>query len=114
MDETVITDEQAEQLGGKLWEKGGMRRFYLNWPELIGLDVSYYNTGNISRARLNGERITNSEAYRMGAAKGRNDEGRGTAGKAWIADGKVHVHDMNERAEKLVREAVAAKLAELS
>ena len=63
----ILTDA-----GGKLWEKsinnGMLRRIYFNADlvvEFIGLSVSRYNTGNISGATLNGEKISNSEAGRI-------------------------------------------------
>ena len=49
--------------GGKLWEKGSMKRIYFN-ASAWGLEVNHYNTGNISSATINGERISNSEAAR--------------------------------------------------
>lgn len=58
--------EQLVQVGGKLWEKGNMRRVYFNdLAEWYGLDCSYYNSGNISSARLDGEPISNSQARRI-------------------------------------------------
>lgn len=55
-------------LGGKSWEKNGMRRIYMPTTaiyDFIQLKVSYYNTGNVSHATLAGESISNSEAKRM-------------------------------------------------
>lgn len=49
--------------GGNLWEKHGYRRIYLNdLEELYGLELGFYNTGNISWAKLDGEKISNSSA----------------------------------------------------
>ena len=49
--------------GGNLWEKHGYRRIYFNdLPALYGLRLQHYNTGNISYAELDGERISNSSA----------------------------------------------------
>jgi hypothetical protein len=57
------TAEQLVNVGGSLWEKGAMRRVYFNdLIELFGLNVSRYNSGNISSASLNGEGISNSRA----------------------------------------------------
>lgn len=58
-----------EELGIKLWEKGNMKRYYINLYHMTGLTIKYYKTGNISDAFINDERISNSEAYRMKAAK---------------------------------------------
>jgi len=54
--------------GGNRWQKNGMDRIYFKASQL-GLDYSCYKTGNISSATFNGERISNSEANRMCAAK---------------------------------------------
>lgn len=57
---------QLTALGGKLWEKGSMRRVYFNDAhELIGLQYNTYGTGSISSATLNGEKISNSECKRI-------------------------------------------------
>lgn len=60
--------QKLEQIGFKRWTKGNMDRLYIN-AEQLGLDCAYYKTGNISGADFKGERISNSEAYRMKAAK---------------------------------------------
>lgn len=52
--------------GGKLWEKEGRRRVYFNGlPELCGLEVHRYNTGSISSAYLDGEKLSNTKAARL-------------------------------------------------
>lgn len=62
--EVVI--EALQQLGGKEWIKDEFHRIYFNNLEkLYGLDCQYYKTGNIARASLNGEPISNSEARRI-------------------------------------------------
>lgn len=64
--------EQLEKVGGKLWEKGAMRRVYFNdLPALVGLEIDSYGTGNIANARENGEKISNAEAGRVIAGLGR-------------------------------------------
>jgi hypothetical protein len=60
------TREQLEAAGGRYWEKGEMHRVYFNsLSERIGLSLSFYKTGNISSASLNGDGISNSEARRI-------------------------------------------------
>lgn len=66
LDEAKV--KELEQLGFKRWTKGNMDRLYINATQL-GLDCEYYKTGNISGADFQGERISNSEARRMKAAK---------------------------------------------
>jgi len=62
--------DTLQKAGGKLWEKGAHRRVYFNnLAELGGLEYCTYKTGNISSASLAGERISNSEARRLLAAK---------------------------------------------
>ena len=53
---------------GKLWEKNGVKRTYINdieLAELYGLNIDCYNTGNISYAELNGRKISNSQARKL-------------------------------------------------
>lgn len=57
-----------EDLGFKRWTKGNYDRLYIS-AEQLGLDCDYYKTGNISGAEFQGKHISNSEAYRMKAAK---------------------------------------------
>ena len=60
--------EELEALGFKRWTKNGMDRLYIN-ASVLGLNCSHYNTGNISGAWFNGDRISNSEGRRMSWAK---------------------------------------------
>lgn len=61
------TLEKLVEMGAKEWQKGSMKRLYLNGAitKLVGLYVARYNSGNISYAELNGEKISNSEGYRI-------------------------------------------------
>jgi len=55
-------------IGGREWIKNEMHRVYFNLDVTVpalGLVLSFYNTGNISRALLNGETISNCEATRI-------------------------------------------------
>jgi GNAT superfamily N-acetyltransferase len=60
--------KMMEKMGFKHWTKGGHDRMYINWYSL-GLECEYYKTGNISYAEFNGEKISNSEAYRIKNAR---------------------------------------------
>ena len=53
-----------------LWEKYNKRRLYLDFAKIVNLEVDRYNTGNISSAYLEGEKISNSKAskYLQGKA----------------------------------------------
>lgn len=81
----------------------GMVRTYVNeWAELIGLDVAFYKSGNVSSAALNGKGISNAEANRIQCAK------------VWIDEaGAIHVDGLASRTltADVIREAVAAELA---
>lgn len=66
MNEKMI--EKLAAKGFNRWTKGKYDRMYINAKDL-GLDCEYYKTGNIHRATFRGEGISNSEAYRMKAAK---------------------------------------------
>ena len=49
---------------GKVWVGGKHKRLYLN-AKALGLKLDYYHTGNISRAWVNGDDISNCEARRI-------------------------------------------------
>jgi len=66
-----MTNEKIRELEGmgfKRWQKGELDRLYINADQL-GLECKYYKTGNIKSALFDGDEISNSEAYRMKAAK---------------------------------------------
>ena len=51
---------------GSLWEKYGKRRVYFNdLANRVFSDLDHYNTGNISYAEIDGEKISNSRAKRI-------------------------------------------------
>ena len=47
-----------------IWEKYNKIRLYLDFAKIVNLEVDRYNTGNISSAYLEGEKISNSKAYK--------------------------------------------------
>jgi len=64
---TKIKDAEALQdlkAYGKVWVGGKHKRLYLN-AKALGLKCDYYHSGNISRAWVNGEDISNCEARRI-------------------------------------------------
>lgn len=66
--EEKTTAEKLEALGISAWERGEMKRYYINDDQLeavFGLSIGRYNSGNISSASLNGEGISNSKAYKL-------------------------------------------------
>ena len=60
------TVEQLIAVGGSEWQRGNNHRVYFNdLAGLYGLSTNHYNTGNISSARLHGEKISNSRAREL-------------------------------------------------
>lgn len=58
----TLTVEDLTAMGGKLWEKGKLRRVYFNRSELMQLcnvKVSYHRTGTISNFSIGGEETSN-------------------------------------------------------
>jgi hypothetical protein len=79
----TLTADMLVALGGRRWQKNGMDRVYLdNWAEYAGLDITYYGTGNVNGATLDGRSIANNRAGRL----------LGLIEKVWFdtADGKLH------------------------
>lgn len=61
--------EALEKKGFRRWTKGNKDRLYFNIEKSGYMDVDYYKTGNVRSAYLNGERISNAEAYRLMSVK---------------------------------------------
>lgn len=60
--------KKLKSIGGKEWIKGEYHRIYVPnsvLHDLYGLKVSYYKTGNISSAFVDGEKISNTKAYKL-------------------------------------------------
>lgn len=67
----ALTEERINELvkmGFTRWTKGNYDRLYIN-ASTLGLDCTYYKTGNISEATFGDHSISNAEARRMKAAK---------------------------------------------
>ena len=96
----VYSVETMTAIGGSRWQRGDKDRVYLNdWARFIGLEIDHYKTGNISYATLGGEKISNSEAYRLG----------GAIYKVYfdVADGKVHIQWGQSEPRSMDREDLA-------
>lgn len=61
---TQINIEELEAKGFKRWTKGNYDRMYIN-PDKLGLELDFYNSGNICFAKLDGEKISNSRASKL-------------------------------------------------
>ena len=102
----IITPEQIAVLKtlGTEWEAHGKHRIYFNdLAEYVGLDCDYYNTGNVSSARLNGEKISNTRASAMLSQL--------NSGKIWFdyADSKFYGKGMDAEFMKTICAAIRAK-----
>lgn len=60
--------ERYEEAGFKRWTKNGMDRLYVD-AKVLGLECTYYKSGNVSTARFNGNSISNRDARRLMGAK---------------------------------------------
>lgn len=71
MNNAMQMDEMLESMGCKRWIRGDKERVYIPVSvccELIGLSVTRYGSGNVQRATLEGEHISNGTATSMLAA----------------------------------------------
>lgn len=99
MDEKII--DKLETRGFKRWTKGDYDRLYIDATSM-GLELSYYKTGNICYAEWKGERISNSRGYKFKTAKTYVD----------IKTGKVHSDrdDLKESAEEILNEVLKEEI----
>lgn len=96
---TIITAEIAKALGAKEWRTGTYHRFYFNdLADLYGLRCTYYKTGNISSASLDGSRISNCQASKIATAL--------HIGKVWfdVNTGKLETKSLGDYAKEILRE----------
>ena len=91
----MLNIEELENKGFNHWTKGAMDRLYFNVEKSEYLDVDYYKSGNVSSAYLEGERISNAEAYRIMSVKCFIDLKN---------NNELVVQYGNEEVQKLVRE----------
>ena len=101
MDEKDIA--KLLEAGGNRWSKYGKDRIYID-VKTLGLEVSYYKTGNVCNATWQGEGISNADARRLLGSKVYVD----------CADGSLHVStDFSVLCnEPMQLENVAAKFVE--
>lgn len=91
------TVEKLTAAGGSEWESGDNHRVYFNdLPELYGLQAERYGTGNISSAKLDGQKISNSKARKI--------ESGLFGGKVWynVKTGKYESKGLSESAAKKI------------
>ncbi|MFD7016157.1 hypothetical protein [Streptomyces sp. NPDC059928] len=100
----IYSIETMTAIGGNRWQKNGMDRVYINdWAEFAGIEISRYNTGNISSASYRGDGISNSQAYKL----------LGSIDKVWFdaADGKLYARFGYSESRVASREEVWASVA---
>lgn len=81
--QAILTPEALTAIGGSRWQRSGMDRVYFNnWAAFAGLELSYYDTGNISGATWQGELVSNSQGYKLATS----------IDKLWfdVTDGRFH------------------------
>lgn len=112
----MMNEKMIEKLAAKgfnRWTKGKYDRMYVNAKDL-GLVCEYYKTGNIHSATFQGEGVSNSEAYRMKAAKTYIDveTGEVVSDNRWLKEAAEEVLEAvkaeieaEEAAEKVAAEA---------
>lgn len=69
---TIKSENEALNLGGKLWEKGDMRRVYFNGNSkynLLNITIEFYKTGAINHCFIDDQRISNNKAGELVWAK---------------------------------------------
>jgi len=59
-----IIQDLLQDKSHNVWEKYNKKRLYLDFAKIVNLEIDRYNTGNISNAYLDGEKISNSKAYK--------------------------------------------------
>ncbi|MFO7253793.1 MAG: helix-turn-helix transcriptional regulator [Actinomycetes bacterium] len=99
---STYTAEQIIRIGGKEWRKGDRHRVYINrhvLQRLLGLEVQYYNTGNIRHAELRGQHISNSEARRI------------LASEIFWEDGELHIRSASHWHRQDIIDAINAAIA---
>ena len=65
------TEKKLIDLGMQIWEKCGKKRLYINEPDyqkIFGLYLERFNTGNISYAEINGEKVSNNYIRKLFSA----------------------------------------------
>ena len=68
-EKNALNIEELKKRGFNRWTKGDMDRLYFDVKKSEYFSVDYYKSGNVSSAYLEGERISNAEAYRIMSVK---------------------------------------------
>lgn len=68
----INSEDEALKMGGKLWEKGDMRRVYFNGRnkyDLLNVKIEFYKTGAVNHCFIDDRRISNNKAGELVWAK---------------------------------------------
>lgn len=99
----VLSIENMVAIGCSRWQKAGMDRVYINdFHRYIGLETETYKSGNICWAALDGEEISNAEAYRI----------IGAVSKVYYdaADNSLHFQGVGSRTRSISREEICDRI----
>jgi len=56
---------RSKGIDANAWSNGSRRRVYINrWIDLAGIELSFYKSGNISCAWIDGEQVSNAAGRR--------------------------------------------------
>lgn len=107
----LVTLESCLKIGGKLWEKNGMRRVYFNGDIVaaaVGFEYDTYKTGNIKWACLGDASLANGRANAVRTMI--------YTGKFWFdtADNKIHARGDECRDLSLISVVRALKAVALA
>lgn len=87
-----------EAKGFKRWTKGSYDRLYIR-PTLVGLELDFYNTGNVRNASVNGRAVSNAAGRRIREAKVYIDV---MTGKVYCSSGEAP--ELAENVQKILEE----------
>ena len=96
--------EKLEEAGAKRWTKYGKDRLYIDVELVLDLDVDRYNTGNICKSLLDGEKISHARASRILGSKIYIDL---TTDELVVAANSDEKEMIEEAAKKFVTDATA-------
>lgn len=107
----LVTLEACLRIGGKLWEKNGMRRVYFNGDIVaaaVGFEYDTYKTGNVKWACLGDASLANGRANAVRTMI--------YTGKFWFdtADNKIHARGDECRDLSLISVVRALKAVALA
>lgn len=106
-------------LGGKYWEKGNFKRVYFNFEVLLkvlGIEVDYYNTGNLCSIYVDGEKWSNYKGKKLLQTLKGSKVFYDLASNEWKCDFKYAGLDYRsyvEKAAEKLKEQLEKKIAEI-